>query len=183
MTLFWEQGYEATSLAQLRAATGLSSASLYGAFGSKAGLFDRAVAHYVAGPGQVTDVVGDESLAPREALRRMLHASIDMQSDPSHPAGCLIALSATVGPQGDDGGQARAAVATRRAADRQRIAACIERGVADGDLRDVGGVDGLVSLVYGFLLGVSTQLRDGVPPEDLHAAADAVVASLASAAA
>lgn len=45
MLLFWEQGYEATSLAQLRAATGLSSASLYGAFGSKEGLFKQVVEH------------------------------------------------------------------------------------------------------------------------------------------
>ncbi|MGW2329269.1 TetR/AcrR family transcriptional regulator [Streptomyces sp. NPDC001700] len=51
MLLFWEQGYEATSLAQLRETTGLSSASLYGAFGSKEGLFEKAVEHYIAGPG------------------------------------------------------------------------------------------------------------------------------------
>ncbi|MCQ8194298.1 hypothetical protein NP777_39910 [Streptomyces sp. RCU064] len=35
MPLFWCQGCEATSLAQLHEATGLSSASRYGAYGSK----------------------------------------------------------------------------------------------------------------------------------------------------
>lgn len=70
MLLFWEQGYEATSLAQLRETTGLSSASLYGAFGSKEGLFEKAVEHCIAGPGSVTDVVADEAESPREAIAR-----------------------------------------------------------------------------------------------------------------
>ncbi|MEK8143741.1 TetR/AcrR family transcriptional regulator [Streptomyces sp. M10(2022)] len=68
MLLFWEQGYEATSLTQLREATGLSSASLYGAFGSKEGLFEKAVEHYIAGPGSVTDVVADEAASPGRPL-------------------------------------------------------------------------------------------------------------------
>ncbi|WP_262705801.1 MULTISPECIES: TetR/AcrR family transcriptional regulator [Streptomyces] len=98
MRLFWEQGYEATSMARLREATGLSSASLYSAFDSKQGLFERTVEHYVAGPGSVTDVIGDEALSPREAVARMLHGSIDMQTDAPHPRGCLVALSGTVPP-------------------------------------------------------------------------------------
>lgn len=46
-TVFWERGYTATSLAQLLAATGLSKSSLYEAFGSKRGLFDRAIDSYL----------------------------------------------------------------------------------------------------------------------------------------
>ncbi|TFB49002.1 TetR/AcrR family transcriptional regulator [Cryobacterium tagatosivorans] len=45
--LFWDKGYEATSLADLEAATGLARSSLYHAFGSKRGLFDAAVADYL----------------------------------------------------------------------------------------------------------------------------------------
>ncbi|WP_218020410.1 helix-turn-helix domain-containing protein [Nocardia sienata] len=41
--LFWERGYEGVSLADLVAATGLASASLYAAFGSKEQLFREAV--------------------------------------------------------------------------------------------------------------------------------------------
>ncbi|MBJ6760567.1 TetR/AcrR family transcriptional regulator [Myxococcaceae bacterium JPH2] len=45
--LFWERGYEATSLADLEDATGLGRSSLYQAFGSKRGLYDAAVEHYL----------------------------------------------------------------------------------------------------------------------------------------
>ncbi|MFH9419256.1 TetR/AcrR family transcriptional regulator [Streptomyces sp. NPDC017529] len=177
MLLFWEQGYEATSLAQLRAATGLSSASLYGAFGSKEGLFERAVEHYIAGPGSVTDAVADETVSPREAIARLLHGSITMQTDPSRPRGCLIALAGTVRAPGVDAAGARKIVAARRAADRARIRACVARGVASGELAEDADVEGVTSMVHGFLLGVSTQVCDGTPARDLHAAADAVLAN------
>ncbi|MEU5090391.1 TetR/AcrR family transcriptional regulator [Streptomyces sp. NPDC021356] len=177
MRLFWEQGYEATSMVQLREATGLSSASLYGAFGSKQGLFERTLEHYIAGPGSVTDILGDESLSPREAVAQMLHGSIDMQTDTSHPRGCLVALSGTVRAPGDGDAAVRRAVSARRAADRTHIKACVVRGIAAGELAEETDVDGITSMIHGFLLGVSTQVCDGTPARDLHAAADAVLAA------
>ncbi|MEU9063880.1 TetR/AcrR family transcriptional regulator [Streptomyces sp. NPDC048430] len=176
MLLFWEQGYEATSLAQLRDSTGLSSASLYGAFGSKEGLFERAVEHYIAGPGSVTDAAADEAVSPRAAVARLLHGSIDMQTDPSHPPGCLIALSGTVHPPMADEAGTRRVVAARRATDRAHIRECVVRGVASGELAEDTDVDGVTSMIHGFLLGVSTQVCDGTPAQVLHAGADAVLA-------
>ncbi|MEV0263804.1 TetR/AcrR family transcriptional regulator [Streptomyces sp. NPDC050617] len=175
MRLFWEQGYEATSLAQLRAATGLSSASLYGTFGSKEGLFERVVEHYAQGPGGVTDVIADETISPREAVACLLHGSIDMQADSGHPVGCLIALSGTTRAPGEDQAGVRAAVASRRAADRERIRACVERGVAAGELGARTDVDSVTAMIHTFLLGLSTQLRDGVPAATLHSAVDALL--------
>ncbi|MFE9726915.1 TetR/AcrR family transcriptional regulator [Streptomyces sp. NPDC005794] len=177
MLLFWEQGYEATSLAQLREATGLSSASLYGAFGSKEGLFERAVEHYIAGPGSVTDVVADEAASPRAAVARLLHGSIDMQTDSSHPRGCLVALSGTVRAPGEGEAGPHKAVVARRAGDRARIRELVVRGVASGELAEDADVDGVTSMIHGFLLGVSVQVCDGVPARDLHAGADAVLAN------
>ncbi|OKI06247.1 transcriptional regulator [Streptomyces sp. CB02923] len=180
MLLFWEQGYEATSLAQLRQATGLSSASLYGAFGSKEGLFEKAVEHYMSGPGSVTDAVADASVSPREAVAGLLHGSITMQTDPSHPRGCLIALAGTVRAPGAAEARARKVVAARRATDRARIRACVVRGIAAGELAEDADIEGVTSMIHGFLLGVSTQVCDGTPARDLHAAADAVLANWAA---
>lgn len=171
MDVFWEHGFEAATLAQLREATMLSSASLYGAFGSKSELFERAVQHYVNGPGRVTDLAGDTNLTATEALSAMLTASIDMQSDPAHPLGCLITLSATIGSGSDEALAARAAASRRRADDRQRISDCVRRGQREGDLSTDDDADTIALLIHTFLLGVSTQLRDGVSPQQLHQAA------------
>ena len=45
--LFWDRGFEATSLTDLELATGLNRSSLYHAFGSKRGLFDAAAQDYL----------------------------------------------------------------------------------------------------------------------------------------
>ncbi|WP_130176292.1 TetR/AcrR family transcriptional regulator [Cryobacterium sp. SO1] len=178
MQVFWRHGYEASSIAQLRAATGLSSASLYGAFGSKEGLFERAIEHYIAGPGRVSELVGDLRLGPLDALGRMIHGTIEMQSDLAHPGGCLVALSATVGAGGDDDVAARSVVAARRAEDRAGIEACIRRGVAAGAIPADRDPVASAILVHSFVLGVSTQLLDAVPPAALHTAADLLLNGL-----
>ena len=177
MRLFWEQGYDATSVTQLREATGLSSASLYGAFGSKHGLFERVAEYYIAGPGSVSEVLADETLSPREAVAGLLHASIDMQTDTSHPRGCLVALSGTVRAPGDGEAAVRQMMSARRAADRAGIRRCVVRGIEVGELPEDTDVDGFTSMIHSFLLGVSTQVCDDVPARDLHAAADAVLAT------
>jgi AcrR family transcriptional regulator len=58
--LFWQRGYASTSLADLEGVTGLSRSSLYMTYGSKRGLFDRALRNYL-------DEVILPMLAPMEA--------------------------------------------------------------------------------------------------------------------
>jgi len=62
-TLFWARGYEAASIPELEAATGIRRSSLYNTFGSKRGLFDAAVQSYL-----------DEVIRPR--LRPLQDASV-----------------------------------------------------------------------------------------------------------
>ncbi|MCA1186990.1 MULTISPECIES: TetR/AcrR family transcriptional regulator [unclassified Saccharopolyspora] len=172
MLLFWEQGYEGTSLADLRAAMRISSASFYAAFESKAALFERALKRYVSSWGAITDVVRDPGLSGRDAIARLLHGSIDMQTDPRHPAGCLVALSSGLtGEQTPT--SVRDAVARRREEDRQGIEWCVIRAVDTGELRQDTDVIGLSGLLHGLLLGLSVQIRDGAEPKSLHSGADA----------
>ena len=46
MGLFWQKGYQATSMAEITQATGLNTASMYKEFGDKDGLFEGALEHY-----------------------------------------------------------------------------------------------------------------------------------------
>lgn len=46
MSLFWQKGYLATSIAEVTQTTGLNTASMYKEFGDKDGLFEGALEHY-----------------------------------------------------------------------------------------------------------------------------------------
>lgn len=46
MQVFWEKGYEATSISDLTASMGIQRPSLYAAFGGKKELFDAALNKY-----------------------------------------------------------------------------------------------------------------------------------------
>jgi len=48
LSVFWERGYDGTSVEDLVERTGLGRASLYGAFGDKERLFERALALYLS---------------------------------------------------------------------------------------------------------------------------------------
>ncbi len=52
MDLFWRNGYEATSLAELLQEMGIGRQSLYNTFGGKHSLFIEAATHYVDSHGQ-----------------------------------------------------------------------------------------------------------------------------------
>ena len=88
MTLFWNRGYEATSIHHLVEATGINRGSIYGTFGQKKGLFLAVLDHYaekVAKP--LMAELSDPD--PRRAIERMLDSIIRRTSDPRFPRGCL----------------------------------------------------------------------------------------------
>ena len=161
--LFWQQGYESTSLAQLKDAIGggITAPGFYAAFGAKEALYAECVQHYLDTYAQVTECLWDAGLAPRAALVLALTRSAKMQCQSGHPKGCMVALGVMSAPT-----PAHAAVAaplTRsRARTRAGIVSCVERGVASGELHARTDVRALATVFDSFLLGLSTLARDGV---------------------
>jgi AcrR family transcriptional regulator len=170
MHVFWEHGYESTSLAQLKAsiAGGISAPSFYAAFGSKEDLFKEVVSYYLATHGRVEASLWDKNLGPRQAIELTLRRSAKMQSDSSHPKGCLMVLSAAV--CSPEHVQVRQLLAAVRARTRSGIADCITRAVASGDLPAHTDARALTMVVGGFLVGLSTLARDGATPAALDSA-------------
>lgn len=171
--LFWQQGYAETSMTQLQRATGLSSASLANAFGSKEKIFGRVVEYYAERYGSVTAPAADESLPPREALATALYGSAQMQADGTHPSGCLFALSATATSASSAG--AAEIVASHRAVTRERIRAAIERGVGSGELPGHTDTGSLTTMFHAFLIGLSTEARDVKDGRLLRTAVDGIL--------
>jgi TetR/AcrR family transcriptional regulator, copper-responsive repressor len=168
MLVFWEHGYEATSLAELKAAMGgISTASFYAAFGSKEDLFRTVLTRYLDTHGRVMAALRDESLTPREAIERALRQSAAMQTGPGHPPGCLIVLATTMTSK--ENTHLQALLAKERAGNRAALRTMVDRAVTSGELPAETPADALASMYDGFLVGLATQARDGVPFQTLDA--------------
>lgn len=183
MLLFWERGYDRASLDELRrvmgAGKGISSASFYAAFESKDALYREALSRYLTLHGGMVGILRDQGLPPRERLERALRASIAVQGDSAHPLGCMLTLSAPFSSGPGNGAQegAHAVAAAGRAYTREVLRDCLQAGVNAGDLASGADLPGLLALYDGFLLGVSIQVRDGVPMAAIEAAVTSAMAA------
>src|SRR6516162_9745711 len=78
MDLFWKDGFAATSLDDLSAATGLNRPSLYGAFGDKRALYIRAYRQYRKHTNEVFAPLFAARAPLRPKLKRILVAAVDL---------------------------------------------------------------------------------------------------------
>ncbi|MEC1292046.1 TetR/AcrR family transcriptional regulator [Bacillus mojavensis] len=92
MELFWEQGYEKTSMQDLVDHMGVHRRSIYDTFGDKHTLFMRALSHYV----EVMEVrMKNEvktELTVKQAIRKLFEMVIDPKDN--QPKGCLAVNAA-----------------------------------------------------------------------------------------
>jgi AcrR family transcriptional regulator len=170
MHLFWEHGFDATSLTQLKDGLGggISAPSFYAAFGSKEALFQESVARYLATHGQVTACLQDATLGPREAIETALRRSAAMQCQPGHPRGCMVSLGVMSAPSPANATVARP-LHDARVKTSAGLLACVRRGVAMGELAADTDALALATVFDSFLTGLSILARDGAVASRLDA--------------
>ena len=96
MDVFWSDGFAATSLDDISAATGLNRPSLYGAFGDKRALYLQAYGQYRKRVNESFEPLFAAREPLRVKLRRILTACLDLYlSGPNGPRGCFTVLSAS----------------------------------------------------------------------------------------
>ena len=148
---FWSHGYEATSTRELAQRMGITSASLYNAFGDKRGLYRRVLDRYV-------ERSLDERLrryaplAPRAALETFFREIIERSvMDPQHK-GCLLVNSALeLSPHDAEFRRIVAEVFERIEA---FFCQCIKAGQAEGTLTRARSAAELARMLLSVLLGI-----------------------------
>lgn len=125
--VFWVNGYEASSLPALEAATGLKRSSIYHAFGSKHGLFEAVIESYlneVIRPRLAPLVAAEVDADALENYLRGLRAALLRTGTTAASSGCLL-VNAAGAPISQD-----SAVASVIAAYRAELSAAFANGVA-----------------------------------------------------
>jgi AcrR family transcriptional regulator len=159
MRLFWSRGYDAISMADLRAELGITQASLYAAFGSKEQLFHEAVELYRQTAGFSTTAALATGANAREAIRAMLQAAADTFSAPDAPGGCLLILGATNCPIESKSVQDHLLSIRREIS--QSILDRLKWGQHDGDVPTTASLTALTAYFSTVLHGLALQSRDG----------------------
>lgn len=165
--VFWERGYEGTSLSDLAQAMGIASASIYACFGSKADLFRQVMERYGTTYGGPPRQALIEQPITRDAVHAMLRATVDQITRPDAPHYCMLILAAPTGAV--ENHEVREFLADIRRSQFTAIKERLHRGVADGDLTASDDVIDAVARYYTTLMqGLSVQARDGATRAELE---------------
>jgi TetR/AcrR family transcriptional repressor of nem operon len=173
MRLFWRNGYEGTSTADLVNELGIARASLYGTFGSKRDLYLAALDRFLSGASGPTpaDILASRDSA-MDAIRDLLEASAAGDT----PRGCF-AVNATV-----ENGDADPDIARRTKGNFSRLEnalyGALLRARADGELAP--GVDpkAAATMLATLNHGLKVLARGGAENDDRIRAAVGTVMSM-----
>lgn len=178
MLAFWRHGYAGCALPVLEAATGLRASSLYHRFGSKEGLFEAVLVHYLE---KVVDWRIQRYLQdpdPVAGLQRFLdttHDYIDVAAG-RPPMACLLLNTAIEHGPGDD--RVTATVAAGMARVEAAFAATLVRAQASRQLAPDADIRRLARQLLLGLQGLLVLSRVRPEPDYLAEASASLMACL-----
>jgi AcrR family transcriptional regulator len=163
--LFWERGYEGTSIADLTKEIGITPPSLYASFGSKDELFKQALDFYVARETGERHVVLENAPTALEGLTFYLMDAVRSSTQDGCPRGCAVA-TAVLQHAEENAGVAKG-VAERRQATFVALRSRFDRAVGSGELPEGTDTYALARFYGAVLQGMSAQAADGACADTL----------------
>ena len=172
MQTFWRKGYEATSMADLMAATGLHKGSIYGTFGDKHSLFIQALKRYLWEMDRTETEALKDAETPLDGLRSVGHAMIDLVDDDSDvPKGCM-AVNAIVEMAPDDK-EIKQIMEEHVQSMRNSIVEAVTAAQEAGQIRQDRPADLIAGMIMTFVSGLSTTMKGYITTEEAHQLFDA----------
>jgi AcrR family transcriptional regulator len=88
MRVFWEKGYDGTSLSDLTEAMGINRPSMYLSLGNKEAVFQKSMERYAQKNAKLFDACFSAETA-REGMDMLLREAVTVFTDPKNPGGCF----------------------------------------------------------------------------------------------
>jgi TetR/AcrR family transcriptional regulator, copper-responsive repressor len=168
LDLFRKDGFAATSLDDLSAATGMNRPSLYGAFCDKRALFIKSYRRYRDDArAAMADIFRDE-LPIRQRLGRIYAVALDIYlSGEAGPRGCFTLMTAASEAVADP--DIRAMVQEGLTGMDKAFAACFRRAKEQGELSENADPAVLAQLASATLHSIAVRARARTPRKELEA--------------
>jgi AcrR family transcriptional regulator len=165
MEVFWRRGYDGASMAELTRTMGINSPSVYVAYGSKRGLFEKVLDRYQERRARQKEWMLEGKTA-REVAERMLVGAAQWLTTPEEPRGCLLiqcGLSA-----GEGNGDIPQALATRRRRVEITLSERFEQAKNEGELAADTDAAALARYIQNVFSGMGIQAAAGASREELE---------------
>jgi AcrR family transcriptional regulator len=168
LDLFRKDGFAATSLDDLSAATGMNRPSLYGAFGDKRELYIKSYARYRADARAAMADIFKTELPIRKRLARIFAVALDIYlSGDAGPRGCFTVMTAASEAVADP--QIRAMVLEGFTELDKAFAACFRIAKENGELPASADPVVLAQLASATIHTIAIRARAQVPRKELEA--------------
>jgi AcrR family transcriptional regulator len=164
MLLFWERGFEGTSMADLTKAMGLSPSSIYAAFGDKYALFSLAVKRYTESRAQYATKALEEPTLEK-VVRALFDSTVAFLTTPGHPSTCMT-LGGAVGCS-VDASPARDIMIEIRKQNEVAMSERFLQARKSGDLSKDVNIDDYTRYLSSILAGLSIQAANGSTKAEL----------------
>jgi AcrR family transcriptional regulator len=164
MMLFWERGYEGTSMADLSQAMGLNPSSIYAAFGDKHALFQFAVKRYMGKRAQYAGKALEEPTLEK-FVRALFDNTVAFLTTPGHPPTCMT-LAGAMGCS-TDAAPARDLMKEIRKQNQIAIKGRLLKARKSGELPKGINVDDYTRYLSSILAGLSIQAANGSTKAEL----------------
>ncbi len=169
MRLFWERGYEGTSMADLTKAMDLNPSSIYAAFGDKKSLFKLAAKRYAEGPAQYqARALSEQTL--REVILALFRNTVEFLTEPGHPLGCMTLTGAMVCSA--EASSTKEFMTEIRKQNEAALKARLQQARKSGELAADLNVDDYSRYLSTLLGGLSIQAANGVSKAEMKRTAD-----------
>ena len=168
LDLFRKDGFAATSLDDLSAATGMNRPSLYGAFGDKRELYIKSYARYRADArAAMIDIFRDE-LPIRRRLERIFAVALDIYlSGDAGPRGCFTVMTAASEAVSDP--EIRGMVLEGLSELDKAFTACFRLAKENGELPQTADPVVLAQLASATIHSIAVRARARVQRKELEA--------------
>jgi AcrR family transcriptional regulator len=169
LQVFWRNGYEGASIAELTSAMGINPPSLYAAFGNKEGLFRKALDRYAE---QRTKFWNQAFEAPtaRGVVEHLLRESANFLTEARNPPGCLFVRGALSCSEAAIAIQRE--LAARRAAGEVKLRERLEIATKDGEMPPELDPADYARYIMTVMEGMSVRAASGAARKELHKVAD-----------
>jgi AcrR family transcriptional regulator len=166
MALFWQHGYEATSLAHLVEATGAKAPTLYAEFTNKEGLFKAVLDRYIERFSQMREnCLFCEERTLEQALEDYFSLIAKLFTEKDTPTGCfIICTSSVLAASSED---IAAVIKTRQSMQEETLVRFLAKRQEKGEMPATSCIRKLAKYLCCIIQGMSVSARENASYEEL----------------